>query len=126
MAKSYKTHSLKPFFLLISLSILSSSSARLLHDSFPQNLAASEPDFNLALPSDNVIDASPENPSEKDESRHVNVPCEMESNKNKDKNSDVKVGARLAGKYGPTLLNMLPKGSVPNSGPSKGSNDIND
>ncbi|KAJ9160455.1 hypothetical protein P3X46_025855 [Hevea brasiliensis] len=121
MAKQCKTHSLKPlvfFFLLISLSIFSSSSsarARLLHEhhSLSQNLAASEPALNLALPSDKLIDSSP---SEKD-SEHV-IPCEMDS-------SNVKVEARLAGKYGPRILNMLLKGPVSYSGPSKGTNDVN-
>ncbi|KAG4392836.1 hypothetical protein AAZX31_04G202400 [Glycine max] len=29
------------------------------------------------------------------------------------------------GKYGPMILNMLPKGPVPPSGPSKGTNNLN-
>ncbi|KAF7830873.1 hypothetical protein G2W53_013206 [Senna tora] len=31
----------------------------------------------------------------------------------------------VAGKYGPLVLNMLPKGTVPPSGPSKGTNNVN-
>lgn len=35
-------------------------------------------------------------------------------------------GMRVAGgKYGPLILNMLPKGTVPPSGPSKGTNNSN-
>ncbi|XP_028778859.1 uncharacterized protein LOC114735338 [Neltuma alba] len=32
---------------------------------------------------------------------------------------------RRARKYGPLVLNMLPKGGVPPSGPSKGTNNVN-
>ncbi|KAF2305762.1 hypothetical protein GH714_008107 [Hevea brasiliensis] len=108
----------------IIATFIMSSLGRLLYDSLPQNRAAAEPALNLALPSDKVNYASPLNPSDKDNMKHV-LPCEMDSNNNKKKkNSDVKVGARFAWKYGPTILNMLPKGQTGNSGPSKGSNDI--
>ncbi|KDP21666.1 hypothetical protein JCGZ_03337 [Jatropha curcas] len=107
------------FFLVISLFFfLSSSSARLLNDFIPQSLAATEPALNLVLPSEKIIHA---NPPEKDSNQNV-LPCDMESNKN----FDVKIGTRLAGKYygRSTIFNMLPKGTVPFSGPSKGTNEI--
>ncbi|PNX57536.1 hypothetical protein L195_g058744, partial [Trifolium pratense] len=34
-------------------------------------------------------------------------------------------GGGKAAAYGPLILNMLPKGKVPPSGPSKGTNNLN-
>ncbi|KAL5075328.1 hypothetical protein RYX36_014312 [Vicia faba] len=86
--------------LLLSLLILlissSSSSARPLND-FSQLAATS----NLELPSDRVVVMRPEKKG------HVSV---------------VACGGKV---HGPFILNMLPKGTVPPSAPSKRHNNIN-
>ncbi|EEF27131.1 conserved hypothetical protein [Ricinus communis] len=125
MAAKIRTQNSKPLiflFFLISLSILLSSpsaaAARLLNRDF--SLAATEPVLNLALPTDKVgFDVS----SVKD-SKNGRLPCEvMDSNRNSNVN---KIPVRLIGRYAPsTFLSRLPKGSVPGSGPSKGTNDVN-
>lgn len=87
------------FLILISSSSLSSS-ARLLND------------FNLALPSDTAV-------PEKEEitAGHGRVTGKLPS---------PPVMRIRGGKYRPIMiLNMLPKGTVPSSGPSKRSNNIN-
>ncbi|KAH7854585.1 hypothetical protein Vadar_015624 [Vaccinium darrowii] len=73
----------------------------------------------------------PENPAlpggalpEKDSSEQV-FPCEMESNQNSATEFSSAPKARLGGRYGPLFLAMLPKGSVPPSGPSRRINDDN-
>lgn len=83
--------------LLILLSLISSSSsARPLND-FSQLAETS----NIALPSERAM------PEEKE--GHISVVRE-------------RGGAKS---YGPLILNMLPKGKVPSSGPSKGTNNLN-
>uniref|UniRef100_A0A5B7CB11 Uncharacterized protein n=1 Tax=Davidia involucrata TaxID=16924 RepID=A0A5B7CB11_DAVIN len=111
MAKPIKLYHLTAttifFFLIISQS---SSSARPLNGFYPNSLAATEPALNLALPGDNGA-----SPPEKDSS----LPCEMDSS------TEILAPKRLGGKYGlPLVLNMLPKGPAPPSGPSKGTNNI--
>ncbi|KAJ8771055.1 hypothetical protein K2173_023380 [Erythroxylum novogranatense] len=102
-----------PFLVMISL-LFSYSSARvlLLHNHLLHNSAS----LNLALPSDIVLEAS-ENPWElKDSGNHVS-PSDMEPEKMS--------GSRISGKYGPMFLSMLPKGTIPPSGPSGGTNSLN-
>ncbi|XVF24320.1 hypothetical protein REPUB_Repub13aG0117600 [Reevesia pubescens] len=123
MATSHKTQQLKitevlVFFLFIFTSS-SLSSARLLHDFVSNGLPATDdqPTLNLALPVhdfdkylEQVVDPKP--------CDHM-IPI---------KDSHGHVGTlrspRLAGKYGPMILNMLPKGPVTSSGPSKGTDDV--
>ncbi|KAA8533985.1 hypothetical protein F0562_031502 [Nyssa sinensis] len=97
------------------------SSARILNSFSSNNLAATELALNLALPDDSVSASSAGAP-EKDSSQHA-LPCEMDSNKNF--HMDILAPERLSGKYGRLVLNMLPKGPQPPSGPSKGGNNIN-
>ncbi|RDX93549.1 hypothetical protein CR513_24175, partial [Mucuna pruriens] len=73
--------------------------------------------LNLALPSDRVVPPEDEEPAGHVSTcrGHVRVAGKLPL-----------PGTRLAGgKYGPLVLNMLPKGPVPPSGPSKGINSIN-
>ncbi|CAJ2641702.1 unnamed protein product [Trifolium pratense] len=86
--------------LLILLSLSSLSSARPLND-FSHLPATS----NLALPSDRTA-MMPEKEG------HVSGVLEIR-------------GGGKAAAYGPLILNMLPKGKVPPSGPSKGTNNLN-
>ena len=92
--------------LLLSVLLIStapsSSSARLLNGDF--GLAT----VNLALPTDNVRNQAP----------HVETAGKL--------TRFYATTPRLAGKYGPLVLNMLPKGSkVPPSAPRPGINNIN-
>jgi hypothetical protein len=117
-----KSDQLKPLhlatMLLFAFLIISSSSARPLN--VPQNLAAGEPALYLALPADSTVVVA--FPLEKDGSSRAVFPCEMEeSGKPK---AGFPASPRLAGKYGPMILTMLPKGSRPSSGPSKGTNSV--
>ncbi|KAG5148394.1 hypothetical protein JHK82_015275 [Glycine max] len=102
--------------LLLVFLFLTSSSARPLNDENNYfSLAATEPSLNLALPSDRVV--VPEEPAPRHVSGcgHTRVAGML-----------ALPGTRLAGgKYGPMILNMLPKGPVPPSGPSKGTNNLN-
>nr|KYP39433.1 hypothetical protein KK1_039268 [Cajanus cajan] len=111
MATSHANHHLATLLLLfLLLTTTSSSLARPFNTNY-LGLAATEPTLNLALPSDRVV-APPE---EDHPPPHVS-PC-----------GHLRVaGKKLGGaKYGPLVLNMLPKGPVPPSGPSKGTNDFN-
>ncbi|KAL9421812.1 hypothetical protein AB3S75_034143 [Citrus x aurantiifolia] len=116
MAKTQKPHQLGAsiilFFLIIS-SLSSLSSARVLRDDYiPQRLAITEPEaaFSIALPSDNV--EALKNTAEDGIEQH---PCH-----------DASSPPKLAGKlHRPLVLNVLPKGTTPPSGPSKGINDVN-
>ncbi|KAJ4720214.1 hypothetical protein OWV82_008077 [Melia azedarach] len=123
MAKTQKPHHLTAIVMLLFsllLTISQYSSARQLHDYLPQNLAVPEPtatSFRIALPSDKV-EASPK--KVKQQPRH-----DMEAKQNSEMRSFVSASApKLAGKYRPLVLNILPKGTVPPSGPSKGINDV--
>ncbi|XP_027336991.1 uncharacterized protein LOC113850608 [Abrus precatorius] len=69
--------------------------------------------FNLALPSDRVL------PVEEYPAGHMSPSHRMEV-----ADKIPLPGMRVGRKYGAMVLNMLPKGSVPPSGPSKGSNYI--
>ena len=95
------------FSIVLLLSVLlistapSSSAARLLNGDF--SLTA----VNLALPSDNV----------RSQAAHVETAGKL--------TRFHATAPRLAGKYGPLVLNMLPKGMKPPSGPSKRANNIN-
>ncbi|XVF00372.1 hypothetical protein REPUB_Repub03eG0279900 [Reevesia pubescens] len=124
MTTSCKTHQLNiTAVLLIFLFIFTSnslySSARLLNDFVSNGLPATEPTLNqLALPVDDDFDKSEQDPKPQQV-----LPCD---HKVPIKNSHVGIlrSPRLAGKNGPLILSMLPKGHVPSSGPSKGTNDI--
>ncbi|KAG5223430.1 hypothetical protein IMY05_C0964000200 [Salix suchowensis] len=116
-AKSGKN--LKPILLLlIVISVSAPSSARPLSADLLQSLTATEPALNLALPMENMDDVFV-NPAVEKDSEHV-LPCHTEIGEGSDIGS-----ARLAGKFGPMILNLLPKGTVPPSGPSKGTNSLN-
>ncbi|KAF5726964.1 hypothetical protein HS088_TW22G00649 [Tripterygium wilfordii] len=67
------------------------------------------PRSELPVLNENGTTASPE------------VPCDNNIN-----NAEVEptVSLRLHGRYGPLVLNMLPKGLPPPSGPSKGTNQV--
>lgn len=93
--KKQNLHLAAALLILLSL-ISSSSSARPLND-FIQLAEAS----SITLPSERAMPAEKEG--------HISV-----------------VRGRGAAKsYGPLILNMLPKGKVPPSGPSKGTNNLN-
>lgn len=114
-----KPRNLAPVLLLACLIIFfpSSSSARRLN--VPQNPAADQPALYLVLPADGAVVVA--FPLEKDGSQAV-FPCEMEES-GKPKPA-FPASPRLAGKYGPMVLTMLPKGQLPSSGPSKGTNSV--
>ncbi|WRX12432.1 hypothetical protein QQP08_004919 [Theobroma cacao] len=114
------------FFLIISTA--SGSSARLLNGFLSHGLqAATEPTLNLALPLDSSDDVVVTTTSqEKDPNHHQQqvLPCDhMVTIKNSHTGTLMR-SPRLAGKYGPMILSMLPREPVPSSGPSKGTNDI--
>ncbi|KAJ4978195.1 hypothetical protein NE237_008975 [Protea cynaroides] len=57
--------------------------------------------------------------------QHV-FPCEMESGKNIPVIREVAPPEKMVRKYGrPLVLNLLPKGTNPPSGPSKGTDSLN-
>ncbi|XWS08380.1 hypothetical protein CRYUN_Cryun41cG0074700 [Craigia yunnanensis] len=129
MATSHRTHQLITAVVLFLFFFTSTSlsSARLLNDFLSHGLPATDPTFNLALPVDNDNDNDNDvfDKSEHDPKPQV-LPCDHMV---PIKNSHVGIimrspTPRLAGKYGPMILSMLPKESVPSSGPSKGSNDV--
>ncbi|OVA17262.1 hypothetical protein BVC80_1837g58 [Macleaya cordata] len=89
------------------------------------NLAASiEPGLNIVLPvgdDQNIKPVLSSNQYNSDHDRFV-IPCDMESTNNLAPATEEK----RTGKYGSMMvLNLLPKGTVPPSGPSKGTNDMN-
>ncbi|KAI4306542.1 hypothetical protein L6164_029812 [Bauhinia variegata] len=105
-----------PSLLLIFLLLVSSSSARLFVTF--ASAATRYSTLDIALPADNV-NGMPE----KKEAGRV-MPCDMEAAAGKS-SPEIKVRApRVAGKYGPLVLNMLPKGPVTPSGPSKKINHV--
>ncbi|OMO89995.1 hypothetical protein COLO4_19449 [Corchorus olitorius] len=121
MAKTQQQLTATLFFLII-FTTTSLSSARLLNDFVSHGLAATEPTLNLALPLVDVND-EPVTTEEQQEHKPAVLPCDHMV---PIKNSHVVLRRppRLAGKYGPMILSMLPKGPVPSSGPSKGTNDV--
>ncbi|KAM1020360.1 hypothetical protein ACFX13_042337 [Malus domestica] len=65
-----------------------------------------------------------ENPSESQKQQVL--PCHTnDSNIQASAAETPRFGAAAAAKYGPLILNLLPKGTKPPSGPSKGTNDLN-
>ncbi|KAL5734465.1 hypothetical protein ACOSP7_032326 [Xanthoceras sorbifolium] len=64
----------------------------------------------IALPSDSLKD--------------IKRPCSSDDHRGMVADSGVPKYPKLAGKYGPLLLNILPKGGVPPSAPGKGTNDV--
>ncbi|KAJ0047212.1 hypothetical protein Pint_06639 [Pistacia integerrima] len=117
------------FFILLSHSSL--SSARPLHDFMLQNIDSGEPAaaaaaFSIALPSDKVNSSEEENDANNGEVSKV--PSHGKAPETNMKNSEKGISVstpRISGKYQPLVLNILPKGTVPPSGPSKGTNDVN-
>ncbi|XVF41226.1 hypothetical protein PTKIN_Ptkin01aG0263500 [Pterospermum kingtungense] len=107
-------------FLFVVFTSSSLSSARLLNDFLSHGLAATEPTLNLALPIDDNI-----NKSEQDPKPQV-LPCDhMIPMKNSHVGIPRSPTPRLTGNYGAMILSMLPKGvPVPPSAPSKGINDV--
>ncbi|KAI8564354.1 hypothetical protein RHMOL_Rhmol03G0174400 [Rhododendron molle] len=103
--------------MLIFLIISHSSTARPLNG-HGLNPSAQLPE-NLSLPGEHRG-----GPSEKDSPQQV-LPCEMESDQNSGREFASAARTRLGGRYGLLFLSMLPKGSIPPSGPSKGTNDEN-
>ncbi|KAK7410815.1 hypothetical protein VNO78_01950 [Psophocarpus tetragonolobus] len=88
--------------MLLAFLLMTPSMGRPLNDDNYLRLGASEDAFNLALPSDRAEEGV--------KPGHVSRCGEM----------------RVArGKYGALILNMLPKGPVPPSAPSKGTNNLN-
>lgn len=125
MAKSQALHYsvlLFFFFLCISQSAVLSSARPLINGHFPQSIAAAtEPDFNkIALPS-NKVNAPPV----KDD--RFAKPCDMDAGKRSDTGipaAEVVYQPTAAGKYRPLVLNVLPKGRIPSSGPSRRTNAV--
>ncbi|XWS65605.1 hypothetical protein CRYUN_Cryun05aG0128000 [Craigia yunnanensis] len=125
MATYRKTHRLAAVVFLFVFTSSSLSSARLLNGFLSHDLTATEPTLNLALP---VVDDDNNNDvfdkSENDPKPRV-LPCDhMVLIKNSHVGIMRSPTQRLTGKYGPMILSMLPKGPVPSSGPSKGTNDV--
>ena len=112
MAKTYYlTRILVIFFMSLIISFPSSSSARPLNK--PLNLAANEPHLELELPEENMVVVA----YSLDKDSHHVLPCDMEPSKL----AFPYKAPRLSGKYGPLLLNVLPRGQpTPPSGPSPG------
>ena len=120
MAKTYcLTRILVIFFMSLIISFPSSSSARPLNK--PLNLAANEPHLELELPEENMVVVA----YSLDKDSHHVLPCDMEPSKPSKLGFPYKA-PRLAGKYGPLLLNALPKGvQTPPSGPNPVIHDDN-
>ncbi|KAE8682255.1 hypothetical protein F3Y22_tig00111273pilonHSYRG00360 [Hibiscus syriacus] len=120
MATSNKTHKYSQF--ITALLVFSFSSISLSSRLLGGNPSAAQPTLNLGLP------VSVEGSDKPDQDpKSTALPCDH--HKVQFKNFEVGVlrspTQKLAGKYGPMYLSMLPKGGkVPSSGPSKGSNDI--
>ncbi|CAL0305331.1 unnamed protein product [Lupinus luteus] len=91
--------------LLLFLLLITSSSARFLNGDISH--ATTKTTLNIALPNDGVLLMQKEKQDE-----HMSPYYHME---------EVVSG----GKYMPLVLNMLPKGKVPSSGPSKRINNFN-
>ncbi|BFG22975.1 hypothetical protein CerSpe_092490 [Prunus speciosa] len=105
--------------LLVLLAVSTCSSARLLNDQLHHlELPKAQNKHNVFLP---------ENPSH-EEAHHQHVfPCHT-VNTDQASSSHLpaapRFGAAAAAKYGPLVLNLLPKGPTPPSGPSKGTNNL--
>ncbi|KAM7499440.1 hypothetical protein LguiA_023854 [Lonicera macranthoides] len=94
----------------------------------PNNHAATQPELNLVLPADDkVISGSPPTKKNFASSDQNVVACDylMNSKKNLDMESKGELKKQLERKYGPLILNSLPKGvPIPPSGPSKRINSM--
>ncbi|XP_044462454.1 uncharacterized protein LOC123193497 [Mangifera indica] len=121
----------KPLLILLFIVLLSHSSlssARPLLDFALQAIDNGEPAaaaYSLALPRDKVNSLEKEDDANNGEVSKV--PCHSKAPGTNMKNSDKEISAlsqRISAKYRPLLLNILPKGTVPPSGPSKGKNDV--
>lgn len=121
----------KPLLILLFIVLLSHSSlssARPLLDFALQAIDNGEPAaaaYSLALPRDKVNSLEKEDDANNGEVSKV--PCHCKAPETNMKNSDKEISAlsqRISAKYRPLLLNILPKGTVPPSGPSKGKNDV--
>lgn len=118
----HANHHLAVVLLAFVLLMITSSASRPLND-FSSNLAATEPTFNLALPTDGVV--MPEEEKIKEEpaaAGHVSSPCDHHMMRLAGSSTS---GGRKYKGTGALILNMLPKGKIPPSGPSKGTNDLN-
>ena len=105
------------FFMFLITSFPSSSLARPLNK--PPNLAANEPLLELELPQENVVVVA----YSLDKDSHHVLPCDMEPSKPSKLAFPYKA-PRLSGKYGPLLLNVLPRGvQTPPPGQSTGTHD---
>ncbi|KAL9313773.1 hypothetical protein ACSQ67_019225 [Phaseolus vulgaris] len=114
MAKPQANHLHLASILLLFLLLTSStpSSARPFTGSY-FSLGPTHATFNLALPSERLV--LPETPGRVSACAHMRVAGKQPF-----------PVTRLAGvKHKPLVLNMLPKGPVPPSGPSKGINNLN-
>ena len=130
MATFYKSKYLAAVLLLFFIFTISTSpsSARLLSDSPP---STTETTLDLALAdlveveddkTDVVLDVSKQDPEPQPQ------PCDIHMVPMKKPHVGILKSPtqRLAGKYGPMIFSMLPKGvPTPPSAPSKGINDIN-
>lgn len=104
-------------FLLILLAAPQFSTSRPINGFHSANIPAMEPGLNIALPKE-ILHIPPL------ESDPLNVsPCNLASPVSTKSSASSK--AELEEKYKPLLLNLLPRGKVPPSGPSKGTNNHN-
>ncbi|OIW15295.1 hypothetical protein TanjilG_10735 [Lupinus angustifolius] len=113
---NFNNHHNHAMLLLLFLFLISSSSsyARLLNG--VTSLVTTETTLNIALPSEGVF------LKEKEELAGHVLPCDhMVVVTGKVQSPEFTLSG---GKYGPLILNMLPKGKVPSSGPSKRINNV--
>lgn len=121
-------HLIATFFIFLTMFQSSLSRPLLIGDGMdPNNHAATQPELNLVLLGDDkVISSSP--PAKKNSASDQNVvACDylMDSKKNLDMESKGELKKQLERKYGPLILNSLPKGvPIPPSGPSKRINSM--
>ncbi|KAK7353536.1 hypothetical protein VNO80_18985 [Phaseolus coccineus] len=101
-----------PLLLFLLLTSSTSSSARPFTDSY-FSLAATHNTLNLALPSERLV--LPDTPGRVSACAHMRVAGKQ----------PFPVSRVAAVKHTQLVLNMLPKGPVPPSGPSKGINNLN-
>ncbi|KAG1338134.1 hypothetical protein COCNU_04G004400 [Cocos nucifera] len=104
-------------FLLLLLITPQFSASRPINGFRSANMPAMDPGLNIALPKEILhippLDSSPPTVS----------PCNLASPVSTKSSASSK--AEIEEKYKPLLLNLLPRGKVPPSGPSKGTNNHN-
>ncbi|KAF5201568.1 hypothetical protein FRX31_008850 [Thalictrum thalictroides] len=105
------------FIVLVLASTSISAAARPLHHSH-NFMASDHPALNIVL--------LPQENNQLMNSVHVDHPCHEELSVTIRDVEQQQPDEKISGKYGSIVLNLLPKGTVPPSGPSKGSNSIND